>query len=270
MHTTLPVSLIGVGLVVTLLGGCGGATGITTPAPGGQSTVSLTLVRNSSLIPASADSAFVKVWGGATDVVVPTAIPVPGANNVVSVSVPAGSNYSIEIVAFHDIHDGIRVALAGGEIHNLTFTPGNNSETVAVAPWTFTVSGPDTIQSGAPATYTWTVTGGPTDLFTTLVEVHSSLGMDAPDEHFNVTGNGTTATATFNLPALATDSTLYMVFSYFVDDTRFHTVSTSFAADLPPAPLPPIARPVKAEPAQVTINFDESDKAIATQGHRAR
>jgi hypothetical protein len=156
--------------------------------------------------------------------------------------------------------------LAGGEVHNLTLIPGNNTETVAVAPWAFTVSGPDTIQSGTPATYIWTVTGGPTDLFTTLVEVHSSLGLDMPDDHFNVTGNGTTAAATFDLPALATDSTLYLSFSYFVDDTRFHTVSTSFAANLPPAPLPPIARPVKAAPAQLTINFDESGKAIAPSG----
>src|SRR6185437_5800505 len=52
----------------------------------------------------------------------------------------------------------------------------------------------------------------------------------------------TTAAATFNVPALATDSTLYFSFSYFVDDARLHTVSTSFAADMAYAPLPQIGR----------------------------
>ena len=66
----------------------------------------------------------------------------------------------------------------------------------------------------------------------------------------------TTAAATFNVPALATDSTLYFSFSYFVDDARFHTVSTSFAADMPYAPLPQIGRPVKPAPAHLTINFE--------------
>jgi len=264
MRKTLPVGLLGAGLFLTLAGACGGGAGITSPTPGTRSTVSLTIVRSASLIPANADSAFVKVWGGATDVVVPTAIPAPGASNVVSIDVPPGSNYSIEIVAFHDIHDGIRVALAGGEVSNLTFNPGTNSETVPVAPWAFTVAGPDTIQSGVPAAYTWTVTEGPTDLFTTVVEVHSQLGLNMPDDHFNVTGNGTTATATFNVPALANDSTLYLAFSYFVDDSRFHTVSTSFAADMPYAPLPPIARPVKAAAAQVTINFDENRQRMGS------
>ena len=52
----------------------------------------------------------------------------------------------------------------------------------------------------------------------------------------------TTAAATFNVPALATDSTLYFSFSYFVDDARLHTVSTSFAADMAYAPPPQIGR----------------------------
>jgi hypothetical protein len=111
--------------------------------------------------------------------------------------------------------------------------------------------------SGVPATYTWTVTGGPTDLFTTLVEIHSYIGLNTPDLHFNVTGDGTTAAATFNVPALATDSTLYFAYSYFIDDSRFHTHSTSFAADMPYGPLPLIARPIKAAPTSVTINFDQ-------------
>jgi len=95
-------------------------------------------------------------------------------------------------------------------------------------------------------------------LFTTRVEMHQNLGLYSPDDHFDVVGNGVTASATFNVPALANDSTLYFAFSYFVDDDRFHTHSTSFAADLPFAPQPPFQRPVKAAPASVVLTFDQA------------
>jgi hypothetical protein len=161
----------------------------------------------------------------------------------------------VEVVAFHDIHDGIRIALAAGEVHTLTLAPGPNAVALHVAPWTYTLSGPDTIHSGAPATYTHVITGGPTDLFTGEVEIHSRLGATSEDDHFNVTGDGTTTHATFNIAPLATDSALYFAFSPFIDDTRFHTHSTSFAADMPYDPLPGFTRPVKAAPADVIISF---------------
>lgn len=100
--------------------------------------------------------------------------------------------------------------------------------------------------------------GGPTDLVTTRVEMHQNLGLNSSDDHFDVVGDGTTASATFNVPPLATDSTLYFAFSYFLDDARFHTQSLSFAADLPFGPNPPLIRPVKAAPVNVTITFDKT------------
>lgn len=221
--------------------------------------VSLTIARNSaSQVPIEAESAFVKVWSANVDVVQPVAIPAPGTTSTFTLTVPAGGGYSIEVVAFHELHDGIRVALAGGEVHDLTFNPGNNPIALDVKPWTYTLSGPDTIQSGTPATYTLTVTGGPTDVFTTRVEVHQNLGLASPDMHFDVVGDGTTASATFNVPPLATDSTLYFAYSYFLDDSRFHTQSLSFAADMPFAPQPPIQRPVKAAPASIVLSFDKT------------
>ena len=241
-----------------LLGCAGGSDGVT-PPPGATGTVSLTITRSSvSQVPLSAESAFVKVFSASTDVVQPVRIPSPGNTAAYTVDVPSGSGYSIEVVAFHELHDGIRVAEAAGEVHNLTLVPGDNPVTLDVKPWTYTLSGPDTIQSGAPATYTLTITGGPTDLFTTRVEMHQNLGLNSPDDHFDVVGNGVTASATFNVPALANDSTLYFAFSYFVDDDRFHTHSTSFAADLPFAPQPPFQRPVKAAPASVVLTFDQA------------
>jgi hypothetical protein len=42
------------------------------------------------------------------------------------------------------------------------------------------------------------------------------------------------------------------------NDSRFHTHSLSFAADLPFAPNPPFQRPVKAAPAEITVTFDKS------------
>ncbi|MBA3831851.1 MAG: hypothetical protein H0X34_08160 [Chthoniobacterales bacterium] len=199
-----------------------------------------------------------KVYSATTDVVQPVAIPTPGNTSTYSLTVPAGSGYSVEVVAFHELHDAIRVALAGAEIHNLTIVPGNNAVSLAVKPWTYTLTGPDTIQSGAPATYTLTVTGGPTDLFTTRVEMHTNLGVASPDNHFDIVGDGVTASATFPVPPIATDSTLYFVFSYFIDDARFHTTSLSFAADMPYGPLPPFQRPVKAAPASIQITFDKA------------
>ena len=237
---------------------CSGSGTITAPPAGSNSTLTFLITRNSaSQIPAAAESAFVKVWSDATDVVAPVAIPVIGDSTHVTLTVPAGAGYSIEVIAFHELHDGIRVALAGGEVHNLTFAPGPNSLSLSVAPWVYTLAGPDAIQSGQPATYSHVITGGPTDLFMGLVEVHSNLGVISPDNHFNVTGDGTTTSATFHVPALAVDSTLYFVFSPFIDDARFHTHSLSFAADMPYGTLPPFARPVKAAPAQVLVTFRE-------------
>jgi hypothetical protein len=246
-------------LAAIALAGCSGGGNDITPPPGASSTVSLTITGSSaSQVPVGAESAFVKVWSSSTDVVQPVKIPDPGTTSTFTLTVPAGSGYSIEVVAFHELHDGIRVALAAGEVHDLTLSPGNNPVSLDVKPWTYSMSGPDTIQSGTPATYTLTITGGPTDLFTTNVEMHQNLGLNSADDHFDVVGDGTTASATFNVPALANDSTLYFVFSYFLDDSRFHTSSLSFAADLPFAPNPEFQRPVKAAPAQVTLTFDKS------------
>jgi hypothetical protein len=246
-------------LAAIALAGCSGGGNDITPPPGASSTVSLTITGSSaSQVPVGAESAFVKVWSSSTDVVQPVKIPDPGTTSTFTLTVPAGSGYSIEVVAFHELHDGIRVALAAGEVHDLTLSPGNNPVSLDVKPWTYSMSGPDTIQSGTPATYTLTITGGPTDLFTTNVEMHQNLGLNSADDHFDVVGDGTTASATFNVPALANDSTLYFDFSYFLDDTRFHTQSLSFAADLPFAPNPAFHRPVKAAPAQVTVTFEKS------------
>lgn len=235
---------------------CSGSGAHTSPPPGENSTLSFMITRNAtSQIPGAADSAFVKIWNDGTDVVAPVQLPSANDSTRLTLTVPAGSGYSIEVVAFHDIHDGIRVALAAGEVNDLTLAPGPNAVSLHVAPWTYTLAGPDTIQSGEPATYTHVVTGGPTDLFTGEVEMHSRLGATSEDDHFNVTGDGTTTQATFNVPPLATDSTLYFIFSPFIDDARFHTHSTSFAADMPYDPLPQFTRPVKAAPAQVVISF---------------
>jgi hypothetical protein len=51
---------------------------------------------------------------------------------------------------------------------------------------------------------------------------------------------------------------LYFAFSYVVDDSRFHTQSLSFAADLPFAPNPTFQRPVKAAPAEISLTFDKT------------
>jgi hypothetical protein len=239
--------------------GCGGSGANTAPAPGSTSTLSFLIKRSAtSQIPAAAESAFVKVFNDANDVVAPVLLPTGNDSTRVSITIPAGAGYSIEVIAFHELHDGIRVALAGGEVHSLTLVPGANTVSLSVAPWTYTLAGPDTIQSGQPATYTHVITGGPTDLFTGTVEVHSNLGVSSPDNHFDVTGDGTITVATFNVPPLATDSTLRFAFSPFIDDARFHTHSLSFAADMPFGTLPPFIRPVKAAPAQVVVTFRDT------------
>lgn len=245
--------------VVALAVACSGGSDGVTPPPNTPGKVTFTISRSStSQVPIEAESAFVKLSNETNDVVQAVKIPDPGSTSSYTLTVPAGSGYSLEVVAFHELHDGIRVALAGGEVHDLTLHPGDNSVALDVKPWTYTLSGPDTIQSGEPATYTLAITGGPTDLFTTRVEIHQNLGLASEDQHFDVVGDGTTASATFNVPALDADSTLYFNFSYFVDDARFHTQSTSFAADLPFAPQPPFQRPVKAAPANVVITFDKT------------
>jgi hypothetical protein len=247
-------TLVAASLVAAL--GCGGSGTNTAPPAGSSSTLTFLVTRSAtSQIPAAAESAFVKLFSNDTDVVQPILLPTGNDSTHVTFTVPAGTGYSIEVVAFHELHDGIRVALAGGEIHSVTLVPGANTVSLSVAPWTYTLAGPDTIQSGVPATYTHVITGGPTDLFTGIVEIHSRLGATAADDHFNVTGNGTTTAATFNIPALATDSALYFAYSPFIDDARFHTHSLSFAADMPFGTLPPFIRPIKAAAAQVVVSF---------------
>jgi hypothetical protein len=246
-------------LVALALLACGGDSKGVTPPPSAPATFTLNLTRSSaSQVPIGAESAFVKVSSASVDTVLAVEIPAPGTTSTFTLTVPAGPGYSIEVVAYHELHDGIRVALAGGEVNNLTLVPGNNSVALDVKPWEYTLSGPDTIQSGVPATYTLTITGGPTDVFTTRVEMHTNLGSNTPDDHFDVVGNGVTASATFNVPALANDSTLYFVFSYFLNDSRFQTHSLTFAADMPYAPLPAFQRPVKAAPANIIITFDKN------------
>lgn len=66
--------------------------------------------------------------------------------------------------------------------------------------------------------------------------MHTNLGVASPDNHFDIVGDGVTASATFNVPPIATDSTLYFAFSSFIDDARFHTTSLPFAADMPYGP----------------------------------
>jgi hypothetical protein len=64
-------------------------------------------------VPVGAESAFVKVWSSSTDVVGPVKIPDPGTTSTFTLTVPAGSGYSIEVVAFHELHDGIRPRCSG-------------------------------------------------------------------------------------------------------------------------------------------------------------
>src|SRR4051812_28884176 len=98
-------------LAAIALAGCSGGGNDITPPPGTMGTVSLTLTRSSaSQVPAGAESAFVKVWSSSTDIVQPVKIPVPGTTSTLTLTVPAGSGYSIEVVAYHELHDGIRVA----------------------------------------------------------------------------------------------------------------------------------------------------------------
>jgi hypothetical protein len=237
-------------------------------APRAAGTVSLTLVRSTtSQIPLWAESAFVRVRNPAlaVDIVRPVAIPTPGASTTLDVSVPVGTGYSVTVVAFHDLHDGIRVAPSAGETSGITVTPGANAVAVSVVPWTYTLSGPDTIRSGEPATYTLTLTGGPLDFMTNQIAFHYKIGWNTQDIRFDFARNGASAAATFTIPPMSTDTTVYFTYSYFLDDAAFQTHSLSFAADMPILFDPTLNtdgslsfhRPVKAAAGDIAVTFSK-------------
>lgn len=151
-------------VLLALSAACGGEGGGTPPTQtGGTGDFTMTLMRSAnSQIPALADSALVRIWNTASNVnaLKAVAIPAPGTQSQVQFSLPAGTGYSVGVVAyrFNPVSIG-REGFAAGVTHNVTILADQaNQAVVNVLPVALNKSGPDTLRAGTTGTFTFTFT----------------------------------------------------------------------------------------------------------------
>lgn len=199
--------------------------------------VEVTVHGGESPLPPQADSAFVGIFGNATptDVVGAVAIASSAATTMATLVVPSGTSDELDVVAFHGSLTGSRIALAAGEVAAFSVSDGDNPVSVAVTPWSYVLTGPDTLRSGQSAQFTLTVTGGaPVDhILTDHGTLHFRIGPSGVDQRADFTRTGNTAVGTFTAPAVGADTAVYFGFAFDVNEARFKTTSPSFVAEMP-------------------------------------
>jgi hypothetical protein len=123
-----------------------------------------------SQVPTQAESAFVRVSHPTSGFlqIKQAPIPAPGTTAEVAFSVPVGAGYSVAVVAYRRDASSVREALAGGKTDNVTVSADQPSRvSIDVVPWAITINAPTELVSGQQATFTATLTQGPTDGFLT-------------------------------------------------------------------------------------------------------
>jgi hypothetical protein len=228
----------GLAVVATIIALCGCSLGDHDVGPEGE--IVFTFQRGgSSLLPAEADSALVRVWDRSTGGSTVRAFAIP-ADVSASVSIPVsayiGTLYQVDAVAFHSAENDHRVALAAGEVQGVTVAAGQNSVLhFAISPWTATLDAPDTLVSGASATFTLTLGDAVPveDVFASAATLTYEIGPMGTPQQADVTRTGKVATATFVVPEVAADTALYFQYSFDIDTNAFETGGATFTADVP-------------------------------------
>lgn len=184
-----------------------------TTAPKDPGTVAITLRRlTNSTIPPEANNAFIRVWHPVNGInqVKQVPIPAPGQTTTASFSLPGGTGYSVGILAWTGEGSYVDL-LASGITENVTITANEETNvSVAVTPWTISITGPDTLRSGKPATLTAKIETGITSIFqgTSFYRSLNSSGSNATQD-FSIQQNGEVST-NFSVPVVTTDTAMYV------------------------------------------------------------
>lgn len=111
----------------------------------------MTLERAStSLIPAEADSALVRVWNtrNSVNAVKRVAVPAPGSSTETSFLLPVGEDYNVGVAAYASGRSGLTAGLAFGMTRGVAIRSGQaNRAEVDVRPVAIDIVAPDTLQS---------------------------------------------------------------------------------------------------------------------------
>lgn len=233
--------------------------------PPSTGIMKLTVVRRSnSQIPSTADSAVVRVWNSGTGFNQTATLPVPAPGSTASLtfSVPSGTGYSVGVIAFKVPQYRFRNAIAAGRADDVTVTASTTTPVaVNVQPWGFDIAGPDTLLSGAAATYTLSVNSGPvTDFFGSSAVIHVLLDTNKTEIYNPTVGrSGNTVALNFNAPTVASDSAVFIQYGVYIDYSAWQFNGISFAADMPSPFVTTrfFRRPVKVPGGSITVSFDK-------------
>lgn len=200
-------------------------------APDEPGTLVMSLQRAmNSQVPASAESAFVRVWHPTTQFnqVVTAPIPAPGTTTQVTFNVPAGSGYSVGVIAWRRDATVQLEALAGGRRDSVTVAAGTNGPVaVTVAPWTYTISGPVTVQSGTVVRFRATVKGPLKDFFSNAWILAGTKSWTdyrtRPGQNQGAAVDGDSIVGSFTVPTYSGDSAVYVGFDLYGDYAQWQS-----------------------------------------------
>lgn len=234
------------------------------PPPPGEGRVSMALARSlSSAVPNEADSAFVRVWHSAgTNAVRQVAIPAPGTETTVEISVPARTGYSVGVVAYRfNSALNVREALAGGRADDITVTADQASEVqLSVDPWSIALSAPDTLISGENTSITAAITGPVNDFFVSTF-MYTSLTPWTEVSTLPASRAGTLQgnqlSFTFPVPTVTSDTTLYLQFDLRANSTEWQSTGFALIAFMPSTRLgaPLFVRRIKLAGGTIRVVF---------------
>ena len=187
-----------------------------------------------SQVPATADSAAVRVWHptAGTNSAKYVEIPDPGATTQVTFTVPVRSGYSVGVIAYRrDPDAGLREGLAGGRADNVAVAAGSPT-TVQInpVPWRVELNSPSSMVSGEQTTIMAEITQGPiTDFLLTDTRLFlstqqwSSLA-SLPTSRLAIR-SGNQMTWTFAAPTVDESSMAWIQFALQIDHLAWETAS---------------------------------------------
>jgi hypothetical protein len=192
-----------------------------------------------SNLPAAADSALIRVWdrSSGSSTVTPVAIP-PSVST--SVSIPAsayvGSLYQVDVLAFHNVGSDHRVVLAAAEADGVSVSArGTTTMYFAIDPWVVQLFVSSPVVAGEQSTITLSIIGGaPTDdILTGHGKLYYGIGPDGARQSVDVDLQDAVAGSTITVPTFASDTAMYVQFSFDVDRDKFDASNAALTVDIP-------------------------------------